>query len=95
MRRRVDDRTLETARAASVLKRFAADRLVLAMVELTADVLAQQNRWCPATPSALEPFASGYARMSDWRIGATALLVNADERNRSCGRDRPPVTFIG
>ena len=38
IRRPVHDQTLETTSAASALKRFAADRAVLAMVELIAAV---------------------------------------------------------
>ena len=97
MRRRVDDRTLETARAASVLKRFAADRVVLAMVELTADVLAQAESLVSSYPiRTLDAIHVGSARMFASRIGTTALFVSADERQADVAAAIGlPVTFIG
>ena len=81
IRRRMHDRTLESARAESALKRFAADRVVLTMVALTAEVLAQAESLVSSYPiRTLDAIHVGSARMFASRIGTAALFVSADKR---------------
>ena len=81
IRRRAHDRTLEGARAESALKRFAADRAVLTMVALTAEVLAQAESLVSSYPiRTLDAIHVGSARLFASRIGTAALFVSADKR---------------
>ena len=81
IRRRVHDRTLEPTSAESALKRFAADRVVLATVELTAAVLAQAESLVSSYPiRTLDAIHIGSARVFASRIGTPALFVSADKR---------------
>ena len=81
IRRRVHDRTLELARAESALKRFAADRTVLTLIELTAVVLARAESLVSSSPiRTLDAIHVGSARVFASRIGTTALFVSADKR---------------
>jgi predicted nucleic acid-binding protein len=81
IRRRVLDRRLETARANSVLKRFALDRAVLATVELTSEVLLQAESLVAAYPiRALDAIQVSSARLFASRLATPALFVSADKR---------------
>jgi predicted nucleic acid-binding protein len=97
IRRRVHDRTLDSARAESALKRFAADRVVLAMVELTAEVLAQAESLVYSYPvRTLDAIHVGSARLFASRIGTTMLFVSADKRQADAAAAIGlPVTLIG
>ena len=80
-RRRMHDRTLEPARAASALRRFAADRLVLTQVGVTADVLAQAEALVASHAiRTLDALHVGSARVFASRLDARVLFVSADKR---------------
>jgi predicted nucleic acid-binding protein len=95
--RRVHDRTLDTTGAGSALMRFAADRAVLALVELTAEVLAQAESLMSSSPiRTLDAIHIGSARLFASRIGTPALFVSADRRQADVAATIGlPVALIG
>jgi uncharacterized protein len=97
MRRRVHDRTLEIARAERVVTRFAADRMVLTLVQLTPEVLERAESLVSSYPiRALDAIHVGSASVFASRLGATALFVSADKRQADVAADIGlPVALVG